>query len=164
VAAVTVEASRFSIQTTTTWEIADAPVPAGVEDGWGEEVTVGPVVGAGVADGAAAGVDDGRGVGFGDGALVARALGALTDGDAPAEPADVADAPADGVPTAAGLPADGLSADAPENEAPVVADAARLAGGGVAWHAARRAASPRIAGARVSRRRSDRPSAIARSR
>ena len=139
-------------------------MPAGVGDGLGEGPKVGLAVGAGVADGAAAGVDDGRGVGFGDGALVARALGALTDGDAPAEPADVADAPADGVPTAAGLPADGLSADAPENEAPVVADAARLAGGGVAWHAARRAASPRIAGARVSRRRSDRPSAIARSR
>ena len=158
-AAVTAEASRFSIQTTTTWEIADEPVPAGVEDGRGDGAAVSLAVGAGVADGPAAGVDDGRADAVGRGALVARTLGALADGGAPAEPADVADAPADGVPTAAGLPA-----DEPENEAPVGADAARLAGGGVAWHAARRAASPRIAGARVSRRRSDRPSAIARSR
>jgi hypothetical protein len=164
VAAVTAEASRFSIQTTTTWEIADEPVPAGVEDGRGDGAAVSLAVGAGVADGPAACVDDGRADAVGRGALVARTLGALADGGAPAEPADVADAPADGVPTAAGLPADGLPADEPENEAAVVADAARLAGGGVAWHAARRAASPRIAAARVSRRRSDRPSAIARSR
>ena len=158
-AAVTAEASRFSIQTTTTWEIADEPVPTGVEDGRADGAAVSLAVGAGVADGPAAGVDDGRADAVGRGALVARTLGALADGGAPAEPADVADARADGVPTAAGLPA-----DAPENEAPVVVDAARLAGGGVAWHAARRAASPRIAAARVSRRRSDRPSAIARSR
>jgi hypothetical protein len=145
-----------------TWEIADEPVPTGVEDGRADGAAVSLAVGAGVADGPAAGVDDGRADAVGRGALVARALGAFADGDAPAEPADVADAPADGVPAAAGFPAGGLSA----NEVAVVAGAARLADGGVAWHAARSAASPRVAAARrgVSRRRSDRPSAIARSR
>jgi len=149
-----------------TWKIADEPVPTGVEDGRADGAAVSLAVGAGVADGPAAGVDDGRADAVGRGALVARALGALADGDAPAELADVADAPADGVPAAAGLPAGGLSADEPENEVPVVAGAARLADGGVAWHAARSTASPRVAAARrgVSRRRSDRPSEIARSR
>ncbi len=130
--AVTAEASRFSIQTTTTWEIADAPVPTVVEDGWGEGATVGLAVGAGVADGPAASVDGGGGVGFGDGALVARAPGVLPDGVAPADAADapdaVADGTADGVPAADGLPADGL----PANEEAMLAGAARLAAGGVA--------------------------------
>src|SRR5664280_1328344 len=103
-----------------TWEIADEPMPTGVGTAI-VHARRGPV-----------------GDAVGRGALVARALGALADGDAPAEPADVSDAPADGVPAAAGRPPDGLSADEPEDEAPVVADAARLAGGGVAWHAARR--------------------------
>lgn len=142
--AVTAEASRFSIHTTTTWEIADEPVPAGVEDGRGEGAWVALAVGAGVADGPAANVDDGRADGVSGGALVARAPGALPDGDLPGDAADVADALADGVPAAAGLPADGLSA----NEATVLADGAGLAGDGVAWHAARSAARPKVAAAR----------------
>jgi hypothetical protein len=160
---VTAEASRFSIQTTITWEIADEPVPVGVAVGVGVGRADGAAVGVGRADGAAvaraegAGVADGLAAGVGDG---------RTDGADDGRAAGVGDGRADGADggplegrSSAGLPdglgalADGVSVAnaAALAEAAGPADArtpvgaAGLTGAGVAWHAASMAASPNVA-------------------
>ena len=160
--AVTAEASRFSIQTTITWEIADEPVPVGVAVG----VSVGRADGAAVARAEGAGVEDGFAAGVGesrtDGADDGPAAG-VTDGRA--DGAD--DGPLEGrssaeLPDGLGALADGVSVAnaAALAKAPALADAAELAdaatpvgaagltGAGVAWHAASMAASPNVATAR----------------
>ncbi len=178
--AVTSEAARFSIQTTTTCEIADAGVPVGVAAG----------VGGGASDGRAEGRAEGAGVGRAEGraeggADEGRAEGGADDGRA----AGVREGPADGADdTWVVGPEDGAADDdvGPEDGAddgavdgasnrPVVGEpaldalaaGARVAGavalasgetlppgrgvpGGVAWHAARRTASPRAAKPRPS--------------
>ncbi|HEX7399212.1 MAG TPA: hypothetical protein VF302_05545 [Candidatus Limnocylindrales bacterium] len=170
---VTAEASRFSIQTTITWEIADEPVPVGVAVGVGVGRADGAAVGVGRADGAAVGVGraDGAAVARAEGAGVADGLAAgvgdgRTDGADDGRAAGVGDGRADGADggplegrSSAGLPdglgalADGVSVAnaAALAEAAGPADArtpvgaAGLTGAGVAWHAASMAASPNVA-------------------
>jgi len=121
-------------------------VPAGVATGVGvgradgATVGVGRAVGvedaraegAGDAGGLAAGVDDGRTDGDDDGPLVGRSSPAVPDGLS-VFPDEVSAAEAAGLADTATLPG-----------------VAGLAGGGVAWHEARRAASPSVAAARTS--------------
>jgi hypothetical protein len=156
VEAVTAEASRFSIQTTITWEIADEPVPVGVAVG----VSVGRADGAAVARAEGAGVEDGFAAGVGesrtDGADDGPAAG-VTDGRADgADDGPLEGRSSAGLPDGLGALADGVSVA----KAPALADAAELAdaatpvgaagltGAGVAWHAASMAASPNVATAR----------------
>jgi hypothetical protein len=166
VEAVTAEASRFSIQTTITWEIADEPVPVDVAVGVGvgradgADVGVGRAEGAAVARGEGAGVADGLAAGVGDG----RADG-VDDCPAPGVTNGRADGADEGtlegrssaeLPDGLGALADGVSVANPAAlaEAAELADAATpvgavgLTGAGVAWHAASMAASPNVATAR----------------
>ncbi len=169
------DASRFSIQTTITCEMAaGADVAPGVLVGVGALVGVGRGDGLLVGVGVTRGVGVARGVGLFVGAGVSRAAGvregcagAFTVGDGTADGAGkcpatglAASGETDTAPVAladpgAGRAVDGADDDAcggePGPDVPVVAavaatsEAAGPVGGVVAWQAARRRASPTAA-------------------